>query len=250
MSAKYAIISEQGRRSHMEDEYFFDQNFDNLGQIFGGIYDGHCGGIASKYVASNLHRIFLEFIQSGFTPREAFIQSYQKISAELARQDSGACVVNFLIKDGLIFFANVGDARIIIIGKDNFKQLTVDHRLDNEAERKRIVEMGGKIEHPHSPYVYRGSRGLMPTRTLGDEYFKPIGIIATPDVGVYEISDQDVFLIAACDGLFDVMSNKEIVEFSRRFNKPENLVEALKNEVLMKRMGHDNLTMMILSLAD
>ena len=34
----------------------------------------------------------------------------------------------------------------------------------------------------------RGYRGLMPTRTIGDQYFKPVGIIATPSVNEYKIS--------------------------------------------------------------
>lgn len=246
MSAKYAFISEQGRRNHMEDSYYFYQNHNNP-LIFGGVYDGHCGDFAAKYATTNLHKTFCDFVESGLTPQEAFIQSYQKISAELAHQCSGACAGNFLVQNGKIYFANVGDVRIVVIGKDHFQQLTADHRVDNETERKRIMANGGIIV---GSYCYNGDRGLMPTRTLGDEYFKPIGIVATPDVGVYEISDQDIFLVAACDGLFDEMSNEEVAEFSRQFRKPESLAEALKNEVLVKRNGHDNLTIIVLFLTD
>lgn len=247
MSLKHAIISEQGRRDQMEDTYYFYQTFDGSGQIFGGVYDGHCGSFASKYAALNLRRVFLGFIQSGLTPQEAFTLSYQKISAELVGQDSGACAVNFFIKGGKMFFANVGDARIIVIGKDHFRQLTTDHRVDNEIERKRIIANGGIIEGRH---CYNGGRGLMPTRTLGDIYFKHIGIIATPDVGVYKISNQDIFLIAACDGLFDEMTNDEVASVARNFDDPKLLARELKKEVLDIRRGHDNLTIIVLSLTD
>ena len=100
----------------------------------------------------------------------------------------------------------------MVVGSEEFHQLTVDHRLDDTEERRRIEKMGGLIDYP---YVVRGRYGLMPTRTIGDAYFKPVGVIATPWVNEYEISRADSFLIAACDGLFDVMSNRQVVEFVR-----------------------------------
>lgn len=248
MSAKHAIISEQGRRSHMEDTYYFSQNFGGSGQIFGGVYDGHCGKTAAEYVAYNLHAYFLEAIKLGLSPQEAFIKSYEKISSELKNQHSGACAVNFFIEDGKIFFANAGDARLIVVSKNSVQELTTDHRLGDEAERERIVKMGGSIDYPYSPYVYRGNRGLMPTRTIGDEYFKPVGIISEPAVGFYETSEQDLFLIAACDGLYDEMTNEDVAEFSRNFDDPQSLAEGLKKEVLVNRLGSDNLTIIVLSL--
>jgi hypothetical protein len=43
---------------------------------------------------------------------------------------------------------------------------------------------------------------------------KPL-IVAEPDVQVTTITDQDQFLLLACDGLFDVYSPEEIVQFVR-----------------------------------
>ena len=158
MSLKHAIISEQGRRDQMEDTYYFYQTFGGSGQIFGGVYDGHCGKTAAEYASANLHAYFLEATKAGLSPQSAFIKSYEKISDELKNQNSGACAVNFFMKDGKIFFANAGDARLIVVSKNSVQQLTTDHRLDNETERERIVKMGGKIEYPHSPYIYKIGR--------------------------------------------------------------------------------------------
>jgi len=245
---KAAIISEKGRRSQMEDAHFLDLDFGEKKWIFGGIYDGHGGKYAAEYTAKNLAKLFLERIERGFSPQQAFKECYQKISDQLKEQDSGTTAVNFFIKpeEKKIFTANVGDTRVLVIGK-NFSQLTIDHRLDDPAERQRIKENGGEINYP---YVLRGNRGLMPTRTIGDHYFKPVGVIAIPSVNEYEILEEDLWLIAACDGLFDVMKNEEVVEITRKSTEVEELAENLKQEVLFKRQGSDNLSIIVLDLTE
>ncbi len=105
--------------------------------------------------------------------------------------------------------------------------------------------MGGKIQYP---YVMRGTAGLMPTRTIGDEYFKPVGIVATPSIGEYEIKSDDLVLIAACDGLYDFMNNNEISELVRNKKPINNILFELKKEVLIKRCGTDNLTIIAVKL--
>ncbi len=240
-----AVISEQGRRPEMEDAHFLDSNFGGRGWLYGGIYDGHGGSFAARYAADNLHQRFLGKVLAGSSPEQAFVESYQEISRELADQDSGATAVDFFIRDNEVVAVNAGDARDIIIGERSVYQLTTDHRLTDTQEQERIKGMGGVIKYP---YVYRGFAGLMPTRTLGDEYFKSVGIIATPSVKRYRITAYDLMLVAACDGLFDFMTNEEVADFVRRFRQPDGLVEALKNEVLVNRLGTDNLTIIAVSL--
>lgn len=242
---KAAIISERGLRPEMEDTHFLDLNFANCGWIFAGIYDGHGGQFAAEYTSKRLHRVFLEKLLAGSSPGKAFIESYETTSEELNNQDSGTTAVNFFIRDKEIFTANAGDARALVIGNTGFRQLTIDHRLANQEERKRVDKKGGHIRYP---YVYRGYVGLMPTRTIGDQYFRPVGVIATPSLNECKITEDDLVLLAACDGLFDVMTNEEVAEFAMRFSQPDSLVEALKHEVLLNRFGTDNLTIITVFL--
>ena len=88
----------------------------------------------------------------------------------------------------------------------------------------------------------------MPTRSIGDEYFRSVGIITDPFTNLYMISNNDLMLIAACDGLFDVMSNQEVAEFVRQYREIESLINSLKEEILIHRMGSDNLTVIVLDL--
>ncbi len=245
MKPNHAIISEKGQRRYMEDAHFLDLDFNKEGWVFGGAYDGHGGNRVAEYLAANLHLMFLKRLPILSSPEKTFIKIYEEISEKLKDNDCGACTANFFIKDQKIFFANVGDARILVISKNKVHQLTTVHRIDNSLEEERIKKMGGLIDYP---YVYRGFDGLMPTRTIGDEYFKPIGIICTPSVGKYKISKNDLFLIAATDGHFDIMKNEEVAEMSREFNNSNELAQTLKTEILSNRHGSDNLTIVVLTL--
>ncbi len=234
-------------RPAMEDAHFTDPNFAGRGWVYAGIYDGHNGAEAAQYAAKRLHRIFLERLEVGMAPGEAFSAAYEAVSAEMERLDSGTTAVDVLLRDGIIYAANVGDARAIVVGRRSMHQLTVDHRLDDPSERQRVEAAGGRVIYP---YTYRGMQGLMPTRSLGDSYFKPVGIIATPSVAEYALTDDDFLVLAACDGLFDFMENEEVARFAREYAGLEALLEALKTEVLGNRSGADNLTIAAVSLED
>lgn len=237
--ANVLSISEQGARLEMEDTCFLDANFGGKGWLYGGIYDGHGGKFAAQYVAQHLHRVVLGHIMSGGTPQAAFIIGYETVSDSLQHQTSGTTAADFIITDESIITANAGDSRVILISRDKVVQLTTDHRVDNVIERRRILTSGGLIE---GPYVVNNSTGLMPTRSLGDTHFRHIGIIPTPAVSVHRVSADDLFLIAACDGLFDVLTNLEIADLVRHYGTLPTILEAIKTEVLINRRGMDNLT--------
>ncbi len=242
---KAAVVSAQGRRPRMEDAHFLDTDFGGRGWAYGGIYDGHGGSFAAEYSARHLHQRFYDLVVSGVSPEEAFTRAYEAVSADLADQDSGTTAVDLLVQGGDIVAANAGDARALVVGLKTVAQLTVDHRVDDEAERARVEGMGGRIVYP---YIYRDFSGLMPSRTIGDPYFKAVGVIATPAVRRHTISSDDRFLVAACDGLFDFMGNEEVAAMARRTDEPDVLAEALKSEVLDKRGGTDNITIICVRL--
>ena len=239
-----AVITDQGNRSEMEDAHNLDTDFGGRGWVFGGVYDGHHGRFAAGYTAAHLPQMFLSLILSGASPSEAFRACYETISSLVSISQSGTTAVNFFIRDGNIHTANVGDARALVITRDSNRQLTIDHRVNNPEEKERIEAAQGIIE---GRYVVRDGEGLMPTRTIGDTFFKPVGVISLPSTNEYKIGEDDLFLITACDGLFDIMNNEEIAEFSRKTLDVDLLVNILKNEVL-KRGGADNLTIIAVAL--
>jgi serine/threonine protein phosphatase PrpC len=228
----------------MQDTYYLDLNFGGRGWVFGGVYDGHGGSYAAEYTAQNLHTLFLNKYLAGATPEKAFTKSYETISRELKEQESGTTAVTFLIRDSDIFTANAGDSRIIVISKREAKQLSIDHRLNNTEEFNRVVAAGALIRYP---YVIRGPQGIMTTRAIGDPYFNAVGVISTPSTNHHVVSEDDLMLIAASDGLWDTMSNAEVSSFAGKIQDPDTLLEALAEEVLDNRLGTDNLTIIAVS---
>ena len=242
---KAAVISAQGPRKEMEDFHFIEIDFGRKGWVYAGVYDGHGGKHSARYAAKRIHELFLEALVSGLTPQKAFEKAYVTTSEELNHQDSGTTAVDLMIMDGRIYVANAGDARALVVSSGGVRQLSIDHRLDVYGERQRIIKAGGLV---CPPYTRRGFQGMMPTRTIGDEYFKPVGVIATPSVREYEVKKDDLIAIAASDGLFDVMSNAEIGDFARKTPDLEKLVRALKREALVKRRATDSVTIVAVAL--
>ncbi len=182
-------------------------------------------------------------MKAGRSIKQAFKTAYEKTSRNLARQDSGTTAVDFYLKGNTLWHANAGDVRLIVVRESWVKQLSQVHRLTNSREKRRIVKAGGVLA---GALVVKGDLGLMPTRSLGDEYFKDVGIIATPFIGHYKLKSQDSWILAATDGLFDYTANQEVAEFIARFDQADSAAAGLKQEVLVKRGGSDNLTFILI----
>ena len=120
-------------------------------------------------------------------------------------------------------------------------RLSVDHRPTDPIERQRIEAAGAAVwegcddpQHGVEPArVYRdlGQRssgpGLAMSRCLGDLDDADAGIVPTPDVRYYELSPQvprdgqrDLFLVLASDGVWEHLSDEEVVRLVTRERRP------------------------------
>lgn len=239
----FAVVSEANKREVLEDAYFLDiiSEF----EVFCGVYDGHVGNFAAQYARNNLYKFFYEELGRGKDELSALRRAYERVSEDLKNQDSGTTAVNFYLRNSKMFYANAGDARLVIIGEYGARQLTEDHRLDNQEEKERVLKCGGIIM---PPYVYKGGLGLMPTRTLGDEYFKDVGIIAAPDLGIYSLAEEDKWILIGTDGLFDALNNDCIAGLIENCRSARAASTILKKEVLLKG-GGDNVTFILIKLS-
>ena len=84
------------------------------------------------------------------------------------------------------------------------KRLTYDHRAEDECEVKRINEAGGFIARSRVLGI------LAVSRSFGDHGMKDF-VIADPYLSQTRLSDykETPFLILACDGVWDVMTDLE-----------------------------------------
>ncbi|MFQ5830995.1 MAG: PP2C family serine/threonine-protein phosphatase [Candidatus Methylomirabilia bacterium] len=233
-----SVLSEIGLRPKMEDRYAL---VEGAGGLFGGVYDGHGGAGIADLVAMRLHGLFFGAVEEGLAPEAAFLRAYEQMDREARSPDCGSTAATFFIRGDQLAIAHLGDARMILVGEEETEPLTEDHRVDHPKEQERVLRAGAEIDYP---YVLRGWRGLMPTRSFGDTWFRAIGVIATPDVASRRLGASDRYLVAACDGLWDVLDNERVAEIVRGARGAERAVNALA-EIVFARGGTDNLTVIV-----
>ena len=163
---------------------------------------------------------------------------------------SGSCAVVALIVNDVLYVANVGDCRAVVSINGEAKALTRDHKATDPVEKERVVKAGGFV---------RGKRvfGLLAvTRSLGDFEYKLHDtsgtVIATPETYTEKLTQDHKALILACDGLWDVLSNREVVEFvSVALNDGRNGEEIAQSlaEMAISRGSNDDITVIVIPLA-
>jgi serine/threonine protein phosphatase PrpC len=224
---KYSSVSgaaahgEIGRRQDMEDDDLIIDQFSGAPSSgFFGLYDGHGGRETVDFVVKTLHLNFEQELRTDPTLEvpEAFKRSYLTTDGQLRRHNilrSGTTAVTCLIRiedsgDRILYSANVGDSRAILCRNGQALRLTVDHKATLPEEAKRVRDAGG--------YVGRNQRvnGILAiSRALGDHMLKENNVVsAEPYCTTTPLNaETDNFLILACDGVWDVMSDQEAVDF-------------------------------------
>lgn len=127
----------------------------------------------------------------------------------LAEQMAGSTAITLLIKNNQLFCANAGDSRAIACINGELEELSLDHKPNNAIEYKRICDGGGWVEYN------RVNGNLALSRALGDFLFKRNQnknakeqiVTAYPDVEVRDLTEDYEFIVLACDGIWDVLSN-------------------------------------------
>lgn len=140
-----------------------------------------------------------------------------------------------------IIVANAGDSRSVLSVSGMAKPMSYDHKPGNRsklartyehcapqshstpsslftAENARIVSAGGFVEFG------RVNGNLALSRAIGDFEFKQNFslepeeqiVTADPEIIQHIISGEEEFLVLACDGIWDCLSNQQVVDFVRR----------------------------------
>lgn len=116
------------------------------------------------------------------------------------------------LKHRTLLSANIGDSRAVLSRNGRAVNLTRDHKPNDDQEKSRILAMGETIEWDRVSKVHR-VRNLSLSRAIGDRYAKPV-VSGEVEINHYPIIDQsDEFILLASDGLWDVMTSNEVVEF-------------------------------------
>ncbi|XP_057808222.1 probable protein phosphatase 2C 65 isoform X1 [Salvia miltiorrhiza] len=137
---------------------------------------------------------------------------------------SGTTSVSVLKKGEHLIISNLGDSRAVLCKRDDSnqllaEQLTVDLKPNVPSETKRIIDRQGRVQAmEEEPNVYRiwmpheDCPGLAMARAFGDFCLKDYGLISTPVVSYRKLTDRDEFVVLATDGVWDALSNDEVVK--------------------------------------
>lgn len=180
------------------------------------LFDGHCGRGAAEAAARVLpEEVANRLIETcgglaagrgaELTFRNAFLTTDARLMAE--EGCTATAVLAWRTADGTVCLqaANVGDSSAlwIEVATGAARELTEDHRLSNQSERRRLSEMGIELSK-ESNRLY----GLNLSRGLGDVFLKEedMGLSAEPYVGpvVRCPPAQGGLVLIASDGLWDV----------------------------------------------
>jgi len=140
---------------------------------------------------------------------------------------------------------NLGDSRLVVVYKSGHtKQITTDHKPDDFIEKRRIEKIGGEI-YKDSEGVFRVGQ-LSLARAFGDGDNAPY-ISQVPDVFYNKITINTKYIVMACDGLWDVVDNKDLFSLLEDYKKEnsKNLAANLAQEAL-KKGSYDNVSIIIL----
>jgi protein phosphatase 1G len=153
---------------------------------------------------------------------------------EVCGQDSGCTAVLTLLnhKTKKIITANIGDSRGVLSRAGKAVALSFDHKPEDDIELTRIRKAGGYLTSDG-----RVKGGLNLSRAFGDHQYKqnrklPLFeqmVTAKPDFTVHDLTEEDEFMIIACDGIWNSMTNQEAVNYVRdRLRKDEKISEIIQ----------------------
>ena len=279
-----------GIKKTNQDNFFIYKNFlDSPENIFLGVCDGHgmYGQDVSGYLVNHLpqnlnNSLIKENIKSISSPKD-----FEKISSivsltfvqtniNLVNDDkvdstfSGTTCSSLLFCPEKIISANVGDSRCVLGKFDGkswkAKNLTRDHKLNEEDEKKRIIEKGGRIEAykdeegdfvgPERVWL-KGENlpGLAMSRSFGDDIAHSVGVVSQPEILEYKLLNEDKFIMLASDGIWEFISSDECVNIVKDYYLKDDIDGALNylykessKRWIMEEEVIDDITLIIMFL--
>ena len=190
---------------------------------------------------------------------ESSTSTHSKTSLDnFVANEMGTTANIMLIKNGIIYIANVGDSLSVMYKNKKAYNLNREHQTIIESEKERVLKSGANI------IGYRINGMLNLTRAIGDLQFKSNSnlkrheqsVIAIPEITKIEDTDGIDFIIMGCDGVWDCVKRQLVCDFVDRKikeNPDKDLSDILK--VIFDRcvspvsgvlLGTDNMSCMII----
>ncbi|KAG7372896.1 protein phosphatase 2C [Nitzschia inconspicua] len=235
--------------------------------------------------------------------KQAHIQCNRALHADSDIDDSysGTTCVSILLQPNRVTVSNVGDSRVILgtqqqhqLQKWTAVPLSNDQTPRRQDEAKRCQQAGARImsfgqlqkesrqqqqhdydgydededddvEDPPRIWAPNGKYpGTAFTRSIGDRMAKQFGVCAEPEVLHVTLSDKERVLVLASDGIWDVLSNQEVIDICYQHRRDplsacheivkRSQEEWLKNDQVSSQddplASYDDMTVLVVLLGD
>lgn len=248
---------------------------EKLGEPFSlfAIFDGHGGSACAEFLKRNIQSVLASepvLFDDDLIPFQkralAAIYSFQALEnrhcewAKISGDTSGSTGIVSTYADGILVMAAVGDSAALFVDHEgHFKMISPRHDTSNAKEVLRVQACGVPIINNRVGGI------LMPTRALGDLDCKEAfghaisphpEIVTTPVVSIPKEERSSYcspFLIMASDGLWDVMSPRQVATIAKKglklslTDRREHVQNVAKQLVLEAQLlqARDDITVII-----
>lgn len=162
--------------------------------------------------------------------KDSFFLQDQELYKYFANNSCGStAVIAIIINQQNLYVANCGDSRCILSSKAlGIKTMSYDHKPQHIGELLRINDNGGTVSLGRVGGVlalsrafsdFQFKRGVPYTRKSPKSHhvgvpLQEAQVTVEPDVLMHKINySKDEFLVLGCDGIWDIYSNKQLVQF-------------------------------------
>jgi serine/threonine protein phosphatase PrpC len=158
---------------------------------------------------------------------------HEKSMQDPSLKGMGTTLVGSLIDGDNLVIVNVGDSRLYMVRNNILEQLTKDHSLVGEQERKGILTRKEARHHPQKHIL---------TNALGH-----LSSSSKIDILVTGIMPKDIYLICT-DGLYNMIDDDKILEIINSI-KDRSLYKIGLSLALQANLagGLDNITVVLIS---
>ncbi|XP_008233398.1 PREDICTED: probable protein phosphatase 2C 38 isoform X2 [Prunus mume] len=177
---------------------------------FVGIYDGHGGPEASRFLNEHLFNNFKKFTSenqgmSADVITKAFLATEEEFLSLVKKQwiikpllaSVGSCCLVGVVCSGLLYIANAGDSRVVLgrlektVKQVKAVQLSIEHNASIESVREEL-----HLLHPDDPQivvlkhkVWRVKGLIQVSRSIGDAYLKRQEFNKEPLLAKFRLSE-------------------------------------------------------------
>ena len=190
------------------DDIFFEKS---------GKQNASLNNLPSFEEVYDIHLLELNFEPKNQEAKQFNTKSSSKLiyNQNLIASEMGTTANIMLIKNGIIYIANVGDSLSVMYKNKKAYNLNKEHQTILESEKQRVLKSGANI------VGYRINGMLNLTRAIGDLRFKSNvdlkrheqSVISLPEITKIEDTDGIDFIIMGCDGVWDCVKRQLVCDF-------------------------------------